>query len=57
MMRRLPGDFFLIKLFYFFELFPFAKLAIEICNSDISKIVIARSFKFGQLIQVGELYS
>ena len=34
-----------------FELFPFANLALKTCNKDILKIIIASSFKRGQLIE------
>ena len=49
MMSRLPGE---NKKTLFFELLPFANLGIE--NQDISKIIIASSFKHGQLVEDGE---
>ena len=43
------------KLFNFFgELFPFANLGIEKFNQDTSKIIIASSFKHGQLTEDDE---
>ena len=54
-MSRLPGVI-KKKVFYVFKLFPFANLAIEKkCNHDFSKIIMARSFKFGPWIQVGKI--
>ena len=47
----------IVKSFSFFELLPFANLQIwdlNICNLDNSKNLIARSFKFGQLIEDDE---
>ena len=43
------------KLFYFFfELLPFHIWALKTCNQDISKIIIAGSFKHGHLVEDGE---
>ena len=42
------------KIFYFFELLPFANLGRETCNQDISKISKASSFKFCQLTEDDE---
>ena len=36
------------------ELCPFEGLKVQICNHDISKIITARSFKLGQLIEDDE---
>ena len=56
-MSRLPDET-LKKLFIkFLELLPFSNLDIKNCNQAITKIIIARSFKLGQLIQDGEWYS
>ena len=43
-MRRLPGENYL----------PWQIWTFKICNSDISKTIIARSFKPGQLIEYSE---
>ena len=40
--------------FIFFELLPFANLVIETCHQDISKFIVARSFKHGQLVEDDE---
>ena len=48
-MIRLPGEVFLKKLFYFFQVIALCKFG----HPDISKIILARSFKFGQQIQDG----
>ena len=45
------------KGFYFFDLLPLAYCPLKTFNQDISKIVIVRSFKFGQLIDDDEKYS
>ena len=39
------------------ELLPIANLAIENCSIDILKIIVAWSFKLGQLIQDDVQYS
>ena len=49
-MRRYPDEN-LKKVILFFELLPFANLALDTCNQDISKTVSASSFKLGQLIE------
>ena len=41
-------------IFIFFELSPFADLALKICNHDILETITARSFKLGQLIEDDE---
>ena len=51
-MSRLPGQKKIKKLFYFFELLPFANFGIDTCNQDISKIVTASSFIHGQLVKM-----
>ena len=57
MLSRLAG-FFFKKLFHlFFKLLPLADLAIENELSGYLKMIMAVSFKFGQLIQGGELYN
>ena len=57
MLSRLAG-FFFKKLFHlFFKLLPLADLAIENEISGYLKMIMAVSFKFGQLIQGGELYN
>ena len=53
-MRKLIDENLEKKLFYFFELFPFADLDFEVCIHDISKTITARSFKLGQLIEDDE---
>ena len=40
------------KCFIFFELLPLANFGIE--NQDISNIIVARSFKHGQLVEDDE---
>ena len=37
--------------FSFYDLLTFSNLGIETCNQDISKIIIASSFKRGQLVE------
>ena len=45
----------LYKLFYFFSNYlPLQIWTLKICHHDISKIIIARSFKLGQLIEDDE---
>ena len=48
---------FLKRVFYFFELLNLAYCPLKTFNQDILKIVIVRSFKFGQLIRDDEKYS
>ena len=60
MMSRLPGEIVFLKknlIIYFLSYFALQFWPLETCNQDISKIIIARSFKLGQLIQDGEWYS
>ena len=52
MMSRTIGEN--IKKVIIFELSPFADLDLKICINDISKIITARSFNFGQLIEDDE---
>ena len=52
MISRLPGDF-LKKLFYFFKLLPLVNWAFVIEISQ--KSIMARTFRFGQQIQNGEV--
>ena len=54
MMSRSIGENLKKSYFIFFELSPFADLVFEICIHDISKAIIARSFKLGQLIEDDE---
>ena len=55
MMRKLIGEKFEKKLFYFFlNYLPLKIWTLKICNHDISKTITARSFKFGQLIEDDE---
>ena len=54
MMSKLVGENLKKKLFIFFELSFFADLTLKICNHDISKMITARSFKLGQLIEDDE---
>ena len=52
MMSRSIGENFKKKLFYFFSIYlPLQIWTLKICNHDISKIITARSFKLGQLIE------
>ena len=55
MMSRLTGKTKKKKLYYFFQLLPFANRPLKTCNQDISKIIMPRSLKFGQRIQDGEI--
>ena len=52
--NSLPVFFFLPELSPLAELCPFEGLKVQICNHDISKIITARSFKLGQLIEDDE---
>ena len=55
MMSRLPGENLNKKFFFFFSNYcPLQNWPLKICNQDISKTVIARSFKLGQLIEDDE---
>ena len=49
-MSRLPGLFFLNVFLYFLSYFPIQIWALETCNQDILKIIIASAFKLGQLV-------
>ena len=49
-----PYFFFLSELSPLNELCPFEGLKVQIYNHDISKIITARSFKLGQLIEDDE---
>ena len=51
MMSRLPGEILKEVFFCFFS----SHGIVQTCNPDISKIIIAMSFQFGQLIQDGEI--
>ena len=42
------------KLFFFPNYLPLQIRTLKICNHDISKIITARSFKLGQLIEDDE---
>ena len=53
MMSRLLDENLRKSYYIFFELSPFADLDFE-KNHDISKIITARSFKLGQLIEDDE---
>ena len=54
-MSRYSDEIFLKKsCFFLFELLPFANLVIETCHQDITKIIVARSFKHGQLVEDDE---
>ena len=53
-MSRLPGDFFLKRYFIFSSYCPLQIWALETCNQDISKIIIASSFKYGHLVEDDE---
>ena len=53
--NSLPVFFFLSELSPLAELCPVEGLTVQICNHDISKIITARSFKLGQLIEDDEL--
>ena len=50
-MSRLPGQNLKKSYFTFFELCPLQIWALETCNHGISKVIIARSFKHGQLVE------
>ena len=55
MMSRIPGGIkkiVIIKLFWSYC--PLQIWPLKTCNPDISKIILARSFKFVQQIQDGE---
>ena len=55
-MIKLPSDIFIKKLFDFFLSCKcsFQIWALKPYNQDISKIIVARSFKFGKLIENDE---
>ena len=43
------------KDFFFFSIYcPLQILALKTCHQDISKIIVARSFKHGQLVEDDE---
>ena len=55
MMSKSIGENLKKKLFYFFSNnLPLQIWTLKICNHDISKIITARSFKLGQLIEDDE---
>ena len=54
MTSGIPGAKLRKSYFIFFELSPFQILTLKICNCDISKSIIAKSFKLGQLIEDDE---
>ena len=54
-MSRLIGENLKMNIFLlFFKLSAFADLALKFCNHNISKTIIARSFKLFQLIEDDE---
>ena len=54
-MSRFSGqNFFKKKLLRFLSYCPLQIWALETCNQDISKIIIASSFKHGQSVEDGE---
>ena len=54
MMRKLIGENFKKSHFIFSKYLPLQKWILKICIQDISKIITARSFKLGQLIEDDE---
>ena len=52
MMSRLSDENF--KKMFYFNYLSLQILTLKICNRDISKTIIARSFKLGQLIEDDE---
>ena len=54
MMSRSIGENLKKSYYISFKLSPFADLDVEFCNHDISKIITARSYKLGQLIEDDE---
>ena len=55
MISRLAGEIKKKKLFIFSSYCPLKILPLKTCNPDISKIIMAGSFKFDQQIQDGEI--
>ena len=53
-MRRSIGENLKKSYYIFFELSPFADRPLKICNHNILKTIIARSFILGQLIEDDE---
>ena len=54
-MNRLSGEKLKKKLVLFVSNYlPLQIWTLKICNQDISKSIIARSFKLGQLIEDGQ---
>ena len=51
MMSRSIGENLKKKLFFFSNYPPLQIFTLKICYHDISKIITARSFKLGQLIE------
>ena len=54
MMSRLPGENLKENYLIFSNYLPLQIWTLTICNQDISKIIIARSFSLGQLIEDDE---
>ena len=54
MMSRSIGENLKKSYFIFFELSPLQIWTLKICIHDISKTIIARSFKLGQLVEDDE---
>ena len=53
-MSRLPGENFQKSYFIFSNYLPLQIWTLKFLNCDISKTIIARSFKLGQLIMDDE---
>ena len=49
MMSRLPGENLKKVILFVSNYLPMQIWTLKICNHDISKIIIGRSFKLGQL--------
>ena len=54
MMSRSIGENLKKVILFFSNYLPLQIWTLEICNHDISKIMTARIFKLGQLIEDGE---
>ena len=54
MMSRLDDKIFKKVILFFSNYFPLQIWTLIICNHDISKTIIGRSFKLGQLIEDDE---
>ena len=54
MMGRLIGESLKKVILFFSNYLPLKIWTLKICNLDISKIITARSFKLGQLIEDDE---